>query len=469
MRREGAVFPSHDAVVTAVPKYDRYPLLDELETSTDAFTAAHPGVEVWPAGASRDGHPIRCLEIPGGPLQALLIGVPHPEEPVGALLLEYLLPLLADGLAGELGFGFSVVKVGDPDAMRLNEAWFAEPYDLAGFLLRAYRPPLADQFEWTFPMEYKRYGFTRPLPEARAVMEAVHRRPLDLYMALHNSNFSGAYFYLSSEDAVLQEELAAVMAAAGLPPHCGEPEVPYLDALSDGVFRAFSLVDDYEYYEKYGADPAVLLTSGTSSDAYAEAVWGCFTLVAEVPYFTSAKIADKSAAGLTRAAAKLRGLDVQQQLAGWVHERYVLAAPHLTRETPWQRTVHAYLSAVKDDLRAERTQVETEALFQREATVAQLFDSLYLRELDALTRVGQFANMLAAEPQQNDALVTLRAEAEAKVRERAPRLASAGALEPVPIRTLVQCQLAALLCTLVAVRERYRPAHPRPSAPRMTL
>ncbi len=63
--------------------------------------------------------------------------MPHPEEPVGSLLLEHLLPFLADGLAEELGFGFSVVKVGDPDAMRLNETWFAEPYDLAaGRLLR---------------------------------------------------------------------------------------------------------------------------------------------------------------------------------------------------------------------------------------------------------------------------------------------------------------------------------------------
>jgi hypothetical protein len=55
------------------------------------------------------------------------------------------------------------------------------------------------------------------------------------------------------------------------------------------------------------------------------------------------------------------------------------------------------------------------------------------------------------------------------VRERAPQLASAGGLEPVPIRSLVQCQLAALLCSLVAVRERYRPAHPRPPAPRIVL
>ena len=45
------MFLSHDAVVTAVPECERHPLLDEFETSTDAFAAAHSGVEVWPAGA----------------------------------------------------------------------------------------------------------------------------------------------------------------------------------------------------------------------------------------------------------------------------------------------------------------------------------------------------------------------------------------------------------------------------------
>jgi len=35
-----------------------------------------------------------------------------------------------------------------------------------------------------------------------------------------------------------------------------------------------------------------------------------------------------------------------------------------------------------------------------------------------------------------------------------------------PLQTLVQAQLAALLCTLDAVRERYRPTHPRPAGPR---
>ena len=57
------MFPSHDAVVAAVPDYDRYPHLDELETWTDACAAAHPGVEVWQAGASRAGTRLTRLTV----------------------------------------------------------------------------------------------------------------------------------------------------------------------------------------------------------------------------------------------------------------------------------------------------------------------------------------------------------------------------------------------------------------------
>jgi hypothetical protein len=462
------VFPWFGDIVAGVPASHRYPLLSELEDSTDRLAAAHPEVEIWSPGASRAGQAIRCIEIPGGAREALLVAMPHPEEPVGALALEYLLPLLADGLAEELGFNFSVVKCADPDAARLNEPWFGEPYDLAGYLLRAYRPPLRDQFEWTFPVEYKRYAFTRPLPEAAAVMEVIGRRPLDLYMPLHNSGISGAYFYVSAEDARLQQELAEVLAAAGLPPDRGEPEMPYMRQLGPGIFRNISLADDYEFYASYGADPAAVLSFGTSSDAYAEAMWDCFTFVAEVPHFTSPRIADTAPAGMSRREAKLRGIEAQDQLSRWLHDRYVRAASRLTTETPWQRTVHAYLSEVKDDLRAERVQAESEPAFAAEATVAQLLDQVYLRELRTLVVVGQFAAMVAAEPEQDEVLRELHGEVVEEVRQRADRLASAGGLHAPPIKALVQCQLAALLCALVATRDRYRPARPRPEVPRTT-
>ncbi len=461
------MFPRYDEVIAGVPACERYLPVDEVESSTDRLLAACPGVEIWNAGTSRGGHELRCLEVGDGPLRAVLVGVPHPEEQVGSLVLEYLLPLLAEtDLAERLGFRFSVVRAIDPDGMRLNERWFEEPGDIAGFLLRQYRPAFVEQFEWTFPIEYKNYAFSKPLPEARAVMAVVDRAPLDLYMSLHNAHGSGGYFYVSHDDPVLNADLTAVLAAAGLPPHCGEPEMPYLNALRDGIFEAFDLTDDYEYFARYGVEPAAALQGGNSSDAYAQARWDCFTLVAEVPYFTSPKVADLSPAGISRGEAVRQGIEVERELARWLNERYVEAAAELSGESPWQRALATYLMGVNDDLQAQAEMVSREPYFAQEATVAQLFSSIYLREFDLLEHVGHLAGLAAAEPRQSDTLATVRAAAEEKVRTRAPQLALAGAIEPTPVRTLVQAQLAALLCGLDAVRERFRPAHPRPAAPR---
>jgi hypothetical protein len=457
------VFPRYDEVIAGVPAYERYLPVDEIEASTERFLTEHPAVGSWRAGLSRGGHEIRCLEIGDGPLRAALVGVPHPEEQVGSLVLDYLLPLLVEtDLAERLGFRFSVVKIIDPDGMRLNERWFDDPGDIPGFLLRQYRPAFVEQFEWTFPIDYKNYAFSKPLPETRAVMAVVDRAPLDLYMSLHNAHVSGGYFYVTHDDPTLNDDLGAVLAAAGLPPHCGEPEMPYLKSFRDGIFEAFDLRDDYEYFARYGVEPAAALQGGNSSDAYAQAVWDCFTLVAEVPYFTSPKTGDRSPAGIARGEAVLAGIEVERELARWLLERYVDAAGHLTAESPWQRALHAYLMGVNDDLAAETEMVARESCFAEEATVAQLFSSLYLRELDLLEHVGHLASMAEAELQQNDVLAAVRAAAEEKVRTRVAQLTVAGAIQAAPVRTLVQAQLAALLCSLDAVRERYRPSRPRP-------
>jgi hypothetical protein len=453
----------HDDILAHVPESTAFLTVDELEASTDDLLARCPRLTARQCGRSRQGHPIRCLEVGEGPLHAVLIGLPHPEEPVGTLLLEYLLPLLATtDLARELGFRFSIVKVGDPDGTRVNEPWFAAPHDLERLLLNVYRPASSDQLEWAFPFSYKGYAYTRPLPEAQAIMDIVDRAPVDFIMGLHNSTFCGAYFYVTEADADLAARLGEAADAAGIPRHRGEPEVPYLETLGDAVFRNFGLRDEYDYLQSYGQTPAALLDSGTSSDDYAGGLWGSYSLTAEVPYFSSPKIADLAPAGVTRAEAKLRGIEIERRHLKWMAERFPEVAAELTRETPWLRTVRSYLMQASSDLAAEREMVDERPEFRDEATVAQLFDSVYLRELFALCRVGQFAQAAAAEAASNAALDKVAGEARERVSERAARLQVAGGLEPVALHAAVQVQLAALLHTLDHVRESYRLEHPRP-------
>lgn len=445
----------HDDILSQVPESTGFLTVDELEASTDDLLGRHPQISAWQCGVSRQGHPIRCLEVGRGPRHAVIIGLPHPEEPVGTLLLEYLLPLLATtDLADRLGFRFSIVKVGDPDGTRVNEPWFAAPHELDRLLLSTYRPASSDQLEWAFPFSYKGYAYTRPLPEAQAIMAIIDRAPVDFIMGLHDSTFCGAYFYVTDADAGLVARLGAAADDAGIPRHRGEPEVPYLETLGDAVYRNFSLRDEYDYLQSHGQTPAAVLDSGTSSDDYAGDLWGSYSLTAEVPYFTSVKIADTSPAGVTRGEAKLRGIEVERRHLRWINERFPEVAAELTRETPWLRTVRSYLMHAATDLAAERHLVEQQPEFQCEATVAQLFDSVYLRELFALCRVGQFAQVAAAEAESNAHLEKVAAAARERVTERASQLRIAGGLAPVALRAGVQVQLAALLHALDYLRER---------------
>jgi hypothetical protein len=449
------VFPAFDELLRAVPDYRRFLTVDELEASTDRLLARRTGVvDSWPAGESAAGHPLRCIEVAGGPRRALLLGLVHGEEPVGTLLIEFLLPrLLETDLGRRLGFSWAIVKVMDPDAARLNEAWFAAPFDLADFVLNVYRSAYAEQPVWSFPVKCGRYEFAAPPPETKAVMSIIDRAPLDLCMSLHNNSFSGGYFYLSRPDDALCAGLAAVRTAAGIPAHCGEPEVPYLESLGDGIFRTIQVQDEYDYLERFGGRPEAELAAGCNSDEYAVRTWGCLALLAETPNFTCPQVADTSPAGMTRAEAKLRGLDLEEAHCAWLRERWAGVGAGL-RQTPWLRAVAGYLDDCAALLPAERRQAETTAEFAVEATVAQVFDSVYLRELNCLTRLGQFRRALLAGAPEAQARVALCGEIEARVRERAAAVQAATGLAPTSIRARVQMQLGALLLACDLLRRR---------------
>lgn len=463
---------SYDELLGRVPDYDRFPSVDELEAATSKLVAASPAVRAWQCGVSAHGHPLRCLEVGGGPRRALLLGFVHPEEPVGSLVIEELLPLLAEtGLADELGFRFSVLKTLDPDAARLNEPWFDRPDDLAHFVLHVYRSAYVDQPVWNFPVAYRDYRFDDPPPETRAAMAIIDGEPLDFIMSLHNCSFGGGYFYLSDHDAELLEQLAAARRAAGVPPHRGEPELPYLRNVGDAMYADIRVADEYEHLARYGHDPLKKLAAGADSDEYAISRWGCCALLAEVPAFASTRVADTTPAGMTRADAKLRGIAREQGHVDFLRECLPALQAGVPEGQPWRRAVEGYLSDAAVELLAEARQAQTEPAFAHEASVAQAFDSLHLRELHALCRVGQFVR--AADeastagggeggtsqdhPAQSSELAALRVAAEQRVRTRVAAIQAETDITAVPIRSRVQMQLGALLAGLDFVRERRPP------------
>ena len=455
MAADGPGFPRESGLLAGLPAPDRFLTVDELEASTDRQLADLPGLCSWVCGHDADGREMRCLEAGDGPRRALLLGHVHPEEPVGTLLLEYLLRLFATtDVSRRLGFRLSAIKVCDPIAARLNESWMAQPYDLAGYVRNVYRSAYADQPIWTFPVQYKGYRFDRPLPETKAMMAAIDAEPLDLLMPLHNCSFYGGYYYVSDSDAELLDELCAVRRASAIPAHRGEPELPYVDTLGDGIYGAVTVAAEIDYLTSQLGGSEVPVSAGCDADEYAMKRWGSHVVLAEVPCFTSDQVADTTPAGLTRGEAKLAGIAREEELVAWLRPRYEQARGLLEAGSPWQRAVSGYLADAARDLPAETQQARSEPAFGGEATVAQCFDSLYNRELLALCRLGQFGRMVAVEAGRDARLAALAGEVDARLGERLAAVVQAAALRPVAIRSRLQMQLGALLASMAYVAGR---------------
>src|SRR5262249_45200851 len=87
----------------------------------------------------------------------LLLGVPHPNEPIGTLTIDFLTRLLCedDELRYRLDVTVFAVPVADPDGLVLNEGWFKGAFSPLRYALEFYRPPHREQVEWSFPGDYK--------------------------------------------------------------------------------------------------------------------------------------------------------------------------------------------------------------------------------------------------------------------------------------------------------------------------
>jgi len=175
-----------------VPDLDEFLTLEELQASSRALVSEFPSLaRLETVGTSSEGRPIELLTIGHGATPVLLLGVPHPNEPIGTLTLEFLCRLLCedDALRARLDVTLYAIKVSDPDGLVLNEGWLKGGFSPLRYALNYYRPPHREQVEWSFPVEYKTLSFTTPAPETAAVMRVMLRvRPRMLY-SLHNAGF----------------------------------------------------------------------------------------------------------------------------------------------------------------------------------------------------------------------------------------------------------------------------------------
>lgn len=441
-----------DPILADVPQYSVFLTVDELRESTLALAKKYPQtVEILPVGHSRAGDPIEAIKIGRGSKTALIFAMPHPNEPIGSMMLEYLSELLASDqdLRDRFDYTWYLIKCVDPDGARLNEGWFKGPFSITNYGRNYYRPPSHQQTEWTFPIEYKALKFSSPLPETRALMSLIEEIKPDLIYSLHNAGFGGAYFYLSEDLVELRQPFYDLVQEQGLHLHLGEPEAPWVTRFADAIFRVPSITQLYDFLEKQGVDPTLVITGGTCSSDYAQRFSDPFSLLCELPYFHNQAIHDTSPTGEIRRDVILEGVKRTREQVGIISRIYQSIKDELTAPSPFKDAIASFTKVIPQNLAAAenwaRTDPETESI----ATVAERLDNLHIKRFYfGLLYLGMTVRMIEAQitaAGQSPRLCSARGDAIKAFEKVSAELEEELSYSVIPIRDLVRVQLGSVL------------------------
>ncbi|MCK4392872.1 peptidase M14 [Candidatus Bipolaricaulota bacterium] len=452
-------------IIKDIPDYEEFLTVEELNRGSVKLTREHPSVvELSTVGRSRAGDPIQALIIGEGKQTAFLFGTPHPNEPIGAMMIEFLSRKLAedDEFREWTGFRWVLIKCADSDGTRLNEGWFKGPFTPLHYAENFYRPPHFQQVEWSFPVSYKRLKFNSPIPETRAIMRVVDKEKPAFMYSLHNAGFGGAYYYVSNPCEPLYERYRKEAINQKIPLHLGEPEMPYAKKLSEAVYLMPTVQENYDYLEKYtDKDPIEVIKGGAGSTEYArQVVPDVFSLVCEVPYFYDSRIDDLREADVKRRDVILHSIELSSKMFNFLKERYRTGTNLLTVPSKFKEAIEENLRRTPAHLEAKRKWAESTAELEALATISQEFDNYVITRFYGMLSFGMFIRMIdyqlrnTAKTQEKGKLEDLKLQVEEELEKHNRKLLEDLNYEVIPIKRLVAVQLAAALATIEYLKER---------------
>ena len=446
----------YQKLLSGIPDYKEFLTVDEMDESSRRLAAEHPDcVELFEMGKTRQGHPLLCLKIGSGSRNALMFGCPHPNEPIGTMMLEYFTKNLAENkeLRDELDYTWYIVKAWDADGLRLNEKWLKGPYTLYNYSRNFFRPAGHKQVDWTFPVDYKELHFHDTIPESEAMMKLIDDIKPSFIYSLHNAGFGGVYWYITKPMPEIYEEMYAAANSQQVPINFGEPESPSCVAFAPAIYANLGIETEYDYLEKYGGgiNPADVIGSGDCSSSYAGARYDSFTLLTEMPYFYDERIKDMSESDTVRRDAALQKLDWQDRTSAFLRETLAISQQYMDPENPFMLAVKAFTKGGSSD--ATRKMIAENPDFAKKATVAEKFDNLCASKFYKYLSYGQLLRANETELEKMDKAGEQNPEKRAALqkafdimvkahKDMTDELESEINYQVVPIRKLVYIQLA---------------------------
>jgi len=368
-----------------IPDYKTFLTVDEMDESSKRLATLYPeSVEIFEMGKTRKNHLLYGLKIGSGRQNALVFGCPHPNEPIGSMMLEYFTEALASNstLREELDYTWYIVKVWDVDGTKLNENWFKGPFTIKNYARNFFRPASFKQVDWTFPVDYKELHFHDTIPETRAMMKLIDEIKPKFIYSLHNGGFCGVYWYITSPTPEIYEDLHQIAIRNGVPLDFGEPERPAGVSFSPAIYAEGGISTEYDYIEKYvGEDIKELIKKirwGDCSSSYAKQRHNSFTLVTELPYFYNPQIGDYSDSDMTRRAAIIDMTETHEHTQKEISNLMSISRRHISPNNPFVLAIESFIETDSNINNVTKKIILKNPEYAKPATVAEKFGCLMM-------------------------------------------------------------------------------------------
>jgi hypothetical protein len=432
-------------ILNEVPEYSRFLRVNEIEEYAGKFRQ-YPSVIERTIGRTAENNPLKMYSMGNGDKTALIIGVPHSDEPLGSLVsIQFIDWMTRNPEVNFFGWRWLIIPVLEQRGMRMNEGWFGSWGSLVDTAKFYFREPTENQYEWTFPFEYKNYKWVHSRPESNAVKEIIRDEKPDLLCNLHHCGFYDTYFYFSTNLPEAYPKLRELSDFLGLSLSTSNPDVPFGKVLTPGFYQMYGLRDYIDYYSMHEPENLLTMRRGSSSDEWYQDAIGGFSFNCEVPLFESTAKRDNGVSEF-----KLRNLIEKRAEKRTATINYCIKV--LTELEPLFRfsdpvflgSVLKHVASAKLELEFAKSKNDSG---NRDATNFEVFEKDLMADVADLLLLGQVwhvADIIRAN-QKNSKVETIASAIEAKIIELAKNTDNRGGFTPIPLQKLVRMQLGSIL------------------------
>jgi len=433
-------------VLSDVPDFRRFLRVNEIDAFAEVFTN-YSSVEERTIGKTAENKPLKMYSVGGGDKTALIIGVPHSDEPLGSLVTVYFVDWMVKHPEVDFfGWRWLIIPVLEQRGMRMNEGWFGSWGSLVDTAKSYFREPTENQYEWTFPFEYKNYEWVHSRPESSAVKEIIKDEKPDLLCNLHHCGFYDTYFYFSRSLPEAYPQLKALSHKLELPLSTSNPDVPFGKVLSPGFYQMYGLRDYIDYYSMYEPEKLLTMRRGSTSDEWYQDTIGGFSFNCEVPLLESSvkkdnEVSEHRLLGLLEKRREKRAATISYCIDALneLEPLFCFSDPVLLG------SVLKHVAGAKLDL--EFSEAKIKATGNRAATNFEVFENALILNVNDLLLLGQVwrvAETIRVNQTKTQA-ETIAARIDRKIMALAKKTNVQGGFTPFPLNKLIKMQLGSIL------------------------